>query len=129
MKILAVALGGIVGALLRFWCGLLLFHPQGSFPFSTFLVNVIGSFILGWFVVFGVKRINNNNLIVALQTGLIGSFTTFSTFNTEILLLVEDQLYTMALLYFSASAVTGVIAIYLGMKLGSIYYGKAGEEQ
>ncbi|MBD7963282.1 fluoride efflux transporter CrcB [Fictibacillus norfolkensis] len=129
MKILAVAFGGIVGALLRFWCGLFLFNPQASFPFPTFFVNVIGSFILGWFVVFGVNRIKNNNLIIALQTGVIGSFTTFSTFNTEILLLVEDQLYTMAFLYFSASAVTGVIAIYLGMKVGSIYYGKAGAEQ
>jgi fluoride exporter len=129
VKILAVAFGGIVGALLRFWCGLFLFNPQASFPFPTFFVNVIGSFILGWFVVFGVNRIKNNNLIIALQTGVIGSFTTFSTFNTEILLLVEDQLYTMAFLYFTASAVTGVIAIYLGMKVGSIYYGKAGAEQ
>ncbi|MET3729110.1 CrcB protein [Fictibacillus halophilus] len=129
MKILAVAMGGIVGALLRFWCGMFLFNPEGSFPFSTFFVNVIGSFILGWFVVYGVKKIKSNNLIVALQTGVIGSFTTFSTFNTEILLLVEDQLYTMAFLYFSASAVTGVIAIYLGMKLGTITYGKAGAEQ
>ncbi|WP_416731201.1 fluoride efflux transporter CrcB [Fictibacillus sp. JL2B1089] len=129
MKILAVALGGIVGALLRFWCGLFLFNPEASFPFPTFIVNVIGSFILGWFVIYGVKKIQNNYLILALQTGVIGSFTTFSTFNTEIVLLIEKQLYRTAFLYFAASAITGVIAIYLGMKLGLITRSKAGAEQ
>ncbi|WP_171005484.1 fluoride efflux transporter CrcB [Bacillus sp. E(2018)] len=129
MKILAVALGGIVGALLRFWCGLILFNPETSFPFATFFVNVIGSFILGWFVIYGVKKIKNNNLILGLQTGVVGSFTTFSTFNAEIVLLIEEQLYRTAFLYFTASAMTGVIALYLGMKLGFITRNKAGAEQ
>ncbi|MED1862970.1 fluoride efflux transporter CrcB [Fictibacillus nanhaiensis] len=128
MKILAVALGGIVGALLRFWCGRLLFNPEASFPFPTFFVNVIGSFILGWFVVFGLNRLKNNNLSIALQTGLIGSFTTFSTFNTEIVLLIDEQFYTTAFLYFTTSASIGVIAIYFGMKLGSITSDKAGTD-
>ncbi|MQR96881.1 fluoride efflux transporter CrcB [Fictibacillus phosphorivorans] len=129
MKILAVAWGGIVGALLRFWCGLFLFNPESSFPFPTFFVNVVGSFILGWFVIYGAKKIKNNNMILALQTGVIGSFTTFSTFNTEIVLLLEEQYYKTAILYFTTSAITGVIAIYLGMKVGSITRSKAGAEQ
>jgi fluoride exporter len=129
VKILAVALGGIVGALLRFWCGLMLFNPETSFPFATFFVNIIGSFILGWFVIYGVKKIKNNNLILALQTGVIGSFTTFSTFNTEIVLLIDEQLYRTAFLYFAASAITGVLAIYFGMKLGTITGSKAGAKQ
>ncbi len=129
MRVLAVTVGGIIGALLRFWVGLLLFKPESVFPYQTLLINLIGSFILGWFVIHGVKKVKNKNLVLALQTGVIGSFTTFSTFNAELLLLVKHELFSIALLYFIISAVAGIAAIYLGMKCGSATLQKAGAEQ
>lgn len=128
MKIIAIATGGMIGAVLRFWIGILLFKPEASFPFPTLAVNLIGSFLLGWFVVHGSKKLKSKTLILSIQTGFIGSFTTFSTFNAEIVLLLDRGMLSTAFLYFSISAAAGIAAVLLGMKCGSVLYEKEGAE-
>lgn len=129
MKIAAITAGGMIGAVLRFWIGILLFQPHAQFPFPTFAINLIGSFILGWFVVHGSQQIKNRTLVLGIQTGFLGSFTTFSTFNAEIVLLLDQGLYSIAIQYFIISAVMGIGAILLGMKCGSVLLEKEGAKQ
>jgi fluoride exporter len=129
VKHAAIAAGGMIGAVLRFWIGILLFQPQSQFPFPTLAINLIGSFILGWFIVYSSNRINNKTLILAIQTGFLGSFTTFSTFNAEIILLLDKRLLLTAVQYFLISAAAGIAAIILGMKCGSALLEKEGAEQ
>lgn len=129
MKIAAIAAGGMIGAVLRFWIGNLLFQPQAQFPFPTLAINLIGSFILGWFVVYGCQLVKNKTLVLGIQTGFLGSFTTFSTFNAEIVLLLDQELYSSAIQYFLISAALGIGAVLLGMKCGSVLLRKEGAEQ
>ncbi|WP_338083470.1 fluoride efflux transporter CrcB [Fictibacillus nanhaiensis] len=129
MKIVAIASGGMIGAILRFWIGLLLFEPEALFPFPTLFINLGGTFILGWFVVYGTKLFNSKTLILGIQTGFLGSFTTFSTFSVELVLLLEKSFFEIALLYFVISALGGITAILLGIELGSRLAKKAGAEQ
>lgn len=128
MKIAAITAGGMIGAVLRFWIGILLFQPQAQFPFPTLAINLIGSFILGWFVVHGSQLIRNRTLVLGMQTGFLGTFTTFSTFNAEIVLLIDQALYSIAVQYFLVSATMGIGAVLLGMKCGTILAEKVGAE-
>lgn len=129
MKIAAITAGGMIGAVLRFWIGILLYQPHAQFPFPTLVINLIGSFILGWFVVHGSQMVKNKTLVLGIQTGFLGSFTTFSTFNAEIVLLMDQGLYSVAMQYFSISAAMGIGAVLLGMKCGSVLLRKEGAEQ
>ena len=128
MNVLAVAIGGMIGALLRLWIGILLFNPEAAFPYPTLIINLMGSFFLGWFVIHGAKMVRNKHCILGIQTGIIASFTTFSSFNAELLLLMKDERFTMALMYFVISTVIGIAAILLGMKFGSATLDKVGED-
>lgn len=129
MKIAAITAGGMIGAVLRFWIGILLYQPHAQFPFPTLVINLIGSFILGWFIVHGSQLVKNKTLVLGVQTGFLGSFTTFSTFNAEIILLLEQELYSVAILYFLISAAMGIGAVFLGMRCGSALLRKEGAEQ
>jgi fluoride exporter len=129
VKIAAIAIGGMVGAILRFWIGILLFNPEAQFPFPTLTINLIGSFLLGWFVVHGSKKVRNKTLVAGIQTGFLGSFTTFSTFNAEIVLLMDKGMVSIAAQYFFISAAAGIAAIIFGMKTGSVLLNQEGAEQ
>jgi fluoride exporter len=129
VKIAAITAGGMIGAVLRFWIGILLYQPHAQFPFPTLVINLIGSFILGWFVVHGSQLVKNKTLVLGIQAGFLGSFTTFSTFNAEIILLLDQELYSVAIQYFLISAAMGIGAVLLGMKCGSVLLRKEGAEQ
>ena len=90
-QILAVAIGGAVGALARHGvstAAAAAFGPR--FPFGTLIVNVAGSFALGWLFALFADRIHvPPEVRLLLMTGLLGAFTTFSTFSVETLALLQ----------------------------------------
>ena len=115
---LAVGAVGGLGAIARFLLdGAISARARRGFPFGTLAVNLSGSFALG--VVAGVALSVGVNRIVA--TGLIGAFTTFSTWALESHRLGEDGRLRLGALNFGASLVLGVAAAWLGRRLGGAW--------
>ncbi|MEP2023265.1 MAG: fluoride efflux transporter CrcB [Reichenbachiella sp.] len=117
---LFVGLGGMLGSMLRFliYQGMLKLTP-GIAPSGTLVVNVIGSFLLGFLFHYLGKM--DRAYYVFLASGFCGGFTTFSTFSVEnIDLLLTDNLNS-ALLYISLSLILGLTAAGLGWYLGKMY--------
>lgn len=118
--VVLVMIGGAIGAPARFVVSVALtraFHGP-SFPVATFVVNVIGSFLLAaltW--VAGERYDVSPSLRVLLGTGMLGAFTTYSTFSVETLLLLERDRTGLALLYVVVTVVAVISAAFLGMRL------------
>ena len=117
MEILAVGLGGAIGASLRFFLSQIIVYEAG-FPIATFIANCIGCFALSY-LLSGKLLSHYPKLKLALTTGLLGSFTTFSTFSSETISLISDQLYGIALIYVLLSAIGGLLLSFVGYKLAS----------
>ena len=110
-----VGLGGALGSMFRYACNI--FIVQKNFPFTTLLVNVFGSFIIGIVLAFCLKNeLFANNWKLFLATGICGGFTTFSTFSVENLQLIENQKWALLCLYVLSSIVLGIAAVFLGFK-------------
>lgn len=114
---LSVALGGAIGASARFGAGLLLVRTFGSgFPVAVLAVNIIGSFLMGLFVVWSFQRgMEQWNLFV--MTGILGGFTTFSAFSLEAFTLFERGQIGAAALYVGLSVVVSIAALVAGVIL------------
>ena len=119
MKILAVAFGGAFGATLRYLINISpLADLFGKFPFHTFFINVVGSFLIGFLmVIFADKLTANENLRLALTVGFLGAFTTFSTFEMEIYELIGERFFVTAFLYLSLSILIGFTGVAAGVWL------------
>ena len=118
-NIIVVALGGAFGSVGRFLISYFLNGKiEPTFPVSTFLVNIIGSLILGLLTGYLSKnQFANNMLPLLLTTGFCGGFTTFSTFSLEnVKLLQQGQLIT-ATIYSASSLALGFLAVYAGIKI------------
>ena len=117
--VLAVALAGALGALARWGLGAWFGHRFPSFPWGTMVINVSGSFILGvLFAVLVERNIGSPTLRVALMTGLLGAYTTFSTFSLETFRLFEDGATASALANIGMSVVLGLLSVWLGVVAG-----------
>ncbi len=112
MQVLFIAIGGATGALARFWAtstfsGL---HHTG-FPFATLGVNVIGSFFMGILYVLITERMHlHADLRYVLMIGLLGAFTTFSTFSIEAVVLLEQGYIGQAAAYIIGSVLLCLLA-------------------
>lgn len=114
--VLSVAVGGVVGALARYLVEVGLATPEGHFPWATLLVNVTGSAILGALLVWIRRRFPRHRLLRPfLGTGIIGAYTTFSTFAVEADELVRGGHVLTASLYVVASLVAGLGAALAGI--------------
>ncbi|MDA8442104.1 MAG: fluoride efflux transporter CrcB [Peptococcaceae bacterium] len=120
MTYLFIAVGGMLGALARFGLGTWIGQRwNNAYPLGTFLINITGAFVLGFINVYFLERtVVSPALRLGIGVGFLGAYTTFSTFTYEAMRLIEDGSYMLALGYVSASAVIGLIAVYLGMTLG-----------
>ncbi len=117
MTFLHVALGGAIGASLRFGVGLWLARfAMPGLPVAVMSVNVIGSFVMGAFAVWSLER-GYDALNPFVMTGILGGFTTFSAFSLEVLTLVERGDFAMALLYIALSVGLSIGALALGLWL------------
>ncbi len=115
LKLLNIAIGGALGALLRYWVsGLTYRFFSGGFPWGTLCVNLIGSLLIGfvWGVIETVAVSQNIRLFVFI--GLLGSFTTFSTFSLENFHLLRDGEYWFVFCNIAISVVLGVGLVFIG---------------
>ncbi|WP_424985964.1 fluoride efflux transporter CrcB [Microbulbifer sp. S227A] len=113
-----VALGGAIGAALRYLSGLgvLRLFGHGDFPVAIITVNVIGSFLMGVFVVAAAQK-GLTHLSPLVMTGLLGGFTTFSAFSLETMTLIERGATGQAALYILLSVGLSVGALALGLMM------------
>jgi CrcB protein len=118
--IVGVALGGALGASARYLLDRFIEQrSEAVFPWSIFTINVSGCFLIGLLTVQLVDRHHIPAWIrVGVVVGVIGGYTTFSTFGQEGLSLIESNDYGVALAYLAGSVLVGVLAVYAGTLLG-----------
>ena len=91
---------------------ILIYSMTLDFPLATFVVNVVGSFFIGWIIASSLSQ--NNNLKLLLATGFCGGFTTFSTFSLEVFQLFQQQKFIVAIAYIFLSLVLTIAFTALG---------------
>ncbi len=113
---LLAGVGGFVGTCLRYLTGRLChLWALGGFPLGTFVVNVVGCFVIG--ALLGLAERNNfitPTMNVLLVTGFCGGFTTFSSFADDIFLLMQQRNWTIFAIYTSLSIILGVFFVWIG---------------
>ena len=118
---LAVAVGGLIGTGLRLACDLAFPHGDGEFPVETLIVNLVGSFVLGWLVGgLWTRPTTPRWLKAGLGSGVIGSFTTLSAVMASLLLLTREGEAGLAGLYLGVSVVGGLALAAGGLRIGSL---------
>lgn len=122
MKYLLVFAGGGIGAALRYWVQGLVYQRTGSaFPYGTVAVNVAGCFAIGLLMVALEERfLAAPALRLFLTVGILGGFTTFSSFSFETLALFRDGEAALALANVGLSVIACLCATWTGMKLGRL---------
>ncbi|MBN2699693.1 MAG: fluoride efflux transporter CrcB [Bacteroidales bacterium] len=115
-NILLIGLGGFIGSIARFFLSKLNNHIWFfSIPVGTLLVNVLGSFLIGFLTGIAEKSpLMTVELRMLLMVGLCGGFTTFSTFSGENLMLMRNGQIMTVFLYSGLSIIFGFTAVYLG---------------
>ncbi len=116
--ILAIGTGSFLGGILRYALTQFVQEKYASaFPYGTFLVNMIGCFLIG--LVFGLtdRGSLNPEWKLFLATGLIGGFTTFSAFSNETIELLRSGHFGSAALYIAGSLIAGLAVTFLGMSI------------
>lgn len=113
--VLLVGIGGSIGAMMRYGVGQMLPRSSYAFPWATFAVNVIGSYLLG-LVLFGSmqKQIMGQDALTMFSVGLLGAFTTMSTFSYESLALFDKQQYGLVALHIIGTVLLTLMAVYAG---------------
>jgi fluoride exporter len=118
-EVLAVAGGGVVGAVARYLVYVAVGQLLGAdFPYATLLVNVVGSFVMGVLVeTMALVWSTSTEMRLFLTTGFLGAFTTFSTFSLDVAVLYERRAFALCALYTIASFVLSVGALFAGLRV------------
>lgn len=119
---LFVAAGGAIGSVCRWSVGLIAGRLMGeNFPWGTFIVNVVGSFIIGFAVELISRKFGNSPEIKALiVTGFLGGFTTFSSFSLDSMNLIHRGDPMLATTYIAASVLVSLVFVFCGFHAGKI---------
>ncbi len=122
---LFVFLGGGIGSVLRYAISILIPWGTTGFPYATFAVNSIGSFLIGLFIAYAntenTNLSTNTTFLLFLTTGICGGFTTFSTFSKESYLFIQQQQWGLFFLYISLTLLVCIGATALGFYTKLIY--------
>ncbi|MEG0252413.1 MAG: fluoride efflux transporter CrcB [Christensenellaceae bacterium] len=117
VQVILIGLGGFIGVIGRYGAGLLV-NKLVSFPIGTLLINFIGSFLIGiMFELSSCGVFTNEKMAAAITVGVLGGFTTFSTFSLETLNLLEGGYALQAIINIVASVALCVLAVFLGKTL------------
>ena len=124
MTYLAVALGGALGAMSRFFVYNAFTHAtRSTYPWATFTVNVAGSFLIGIAFILITERLEMGPYWRSIVTvGFLGAFTTFSTFSMDVIGLLEQGQVSNAIIYVLSSVVVCIIAAWLGLSLAKFLF-------
>ena len=115
LNCLVVALGGGIGACLRYLIGLIPLKEPFIFPVKTLVINLLGCFVIGLVASLALKNSSlSSKLVLFIKTGFCGGFTTFSTFALETETLIKTGQSEQAVLYVALSVVAGVGLAFAG---------------
>lgn len=123
VSILLVGLGGFIGAAGRYAINRCKFtKTAGNFPLATFIVNTLGSLVLG--LLYGLNssyHLINKNVLLFFSAGITGAFTTFSTFSLESFQLIKNGHLWLFMFYLLASIWAGLLCAVAGFWLGKCF--------
>ncbi len=118
LKLLMIGMGGFIGALARYGLSVWVMSFGHTLPFGTFVVNLVGSTLFGMGIGFVETQENMNETLRAFVfIGILGAFTTFSTFSYEAFQMIRSGDMTTALMYTMLSVVLGLLFLWLGYLL------------
>lgn len=121
MNFILVFIGGGFGSILRYGISYFFQEKTLEFPIATFIANLIGSLIIG--ILLGISLTHTSmsqSMKLLLITGFCGGFTTFSTFSSESLFLLQNNMISTALLYIISSIILGILFVFIGIYLGKM---------
>jgi fluoride exporter len=117
-ELAAVFVGGALGTLARAVLAIVAAPEPGHWPWPTFIVNIVGAFLLGYFTTRLLERLPVSSYRrPLLGTGVCGGLTTFSTMQVETVRMLEQHHYGLAAGYTAVSIVVGLLALYLATAL------------
>jgi fluoride exporter len=117
-----ISAGAVLGANARYWVsGWAADHLGTSFPYGTFLINILGSLLMGlFFTMFTERFLIDPRLRLMVTVGFLGSYTTFSTYEFESVSLILAGQWILGLFDLLGSAVLGAVAMIVGMTIGRL---------
>ncbi len=123
VTILLVLLGGMLGTGCRYGLSAIIYSTieKPAFPYANFIINVSGSFLIGLLAeLFEARVLASPALRAALITGVLGGYTTFSSFSFETFALLRNGQIWLALVNSLGSVLLGLAAVWLGMRIGQL---------
>lgn len=122
MQFLAIALGGALGALMRYWVSGVLNNAEHRMPWGTLACNVVGSFLMGvCFVLILEKSRLDPEMRPLLMVGFMGAFTTFSTFSMETVAMLQEGHVMSAAIYILLSVLLCITALSAGLWITRLF--------
>ncbi|MBI3649529.1 MAG: fluoride efflux transporter CrcB [Acidobacteria bacterium] len=125
VKILLVLLGGALGTGLRYGLSTWVYSRlnQPTFPYANLIINVSGSFVIGLLAeLFDTRVLVSPTIRIAILTGILGGYTTFSSFSLETFALIRGGELWLAMVNVTASVLLGLLAVVIGVKLAQSFY-------
>lgn len=120
--LLLVASGGAIGSVARYLVGILMARILGvAFPWGTLTVNVVGGLLMGLFIELLARRFEGSpELRLFVAIGILGGFTTFSSFSLDVVVLWQRGELGLALIYVIASVILSIGALFFGLWLARL---------
>jgi fluoride exporter len=118
VKFIYMAIFGLVGVFSRYATNVgISKYSTLSFPVSTFLINIVGSFFIPVVYLLSIQSRISQDLRIGLMVGLLGGFTTFSAYSLETLTLFESGNFKVGFIYFVLSPLAGLVSAWVGFQL------------
>jgi CrcB protein len=119
--LLAIAVGGALGALARYALSRIIHVAPGGFPWATFVINLTGAFVIGAFLTLVIERFPPSQYVRPFfAIGFLGAYTTFSTLAVETATLAKDHHAPLGIAYALVSVTSGLALAYVGIAAGRL---------